>query len=133
MTSLRLSSATETMAYGHSLAGHLTSGDLVLLVGELGAGKTTLVRGILGALGHQLPVKSPTYNLIQVYPTVPAVMHADLYRLQEGHFDDLDDYLQDHLCLVEWPDRDKQLFDLATHIVSIEFEGDARRISISRQ
>lgn len=120
----------ETRAVGAELAGILGAGDLVLLKGELGAGKTTLVRGLLEALGWDEPVRSPTYNIIQVFDTKPSVMHADLYRLQSVSGLGLEDYLESHLCLIEWPDRASELKDERAWIVTIEpFEG-GRRVTI---
>ena len=73
--------------------------------GELGAGKTTWVRGLLAAYGFEGPVRSPTFNLIQTFDTLPPVMHADLYRVKSYEGIGLEDYLETHLCLIEWPDR----------------------------
>ena len=76
-----------------------------MLSGPLGAGKTTWVRAYLHALGYLGPVRSPTYNLIQTFDTLPPVMHADLYRLKGSMGIGLEDYLDTHVCLIEWPDR----------------------------
>ena len=99
---------------GAELAGLLTAQDgfaedaLVFLTGELGAGKTTLVRGILRALGFAGPVKSPTYTLIEPYEE-HEVYHFDLYRIgssQELDFIGIDDYLAARsIKLIEWPER----------------------------
>jgi tRNA threonylcarbamoyladenosine biosynthesis protein TsaE len=94
-----------TRALGAALSKRLNAGDTVLLSGELGAGKTTLVRGLLEALGHEGPVRSPSYNLIQTFDTVPPVMHADLYRVASHKGIGIEDYLDTHLCLIEWPER----------------------------
>lgn len=126
-----LADEAATRAFGASLAARFGAGDLVVLSGELGAGKTTLVRGLLEALGHEGPVRSPTFNLIQTYSTQPPVLHADLYRLGQGADIGLEDYLDDHLCLVEWPDRDPRLGARATAHVLITFEGDGRRIQLT--
>lgn len=96
---------------GGELAKDLRAGDVVLLAGTLGAGKTTLVRGLLAALGFQSEVRSPTYNLVQTFPTEPPVMHADLYRVQSYAGIGLEEYLENHLCLIEWPDRAEGLVD----------------------
>lgn len=94
-----------TRALGADLSRRLKAGDVVLLSGELGAGKTTLVRGLLEALGHDGPVRSPTYNLVQTFDTDPPVMHADLYRVTSHRGIGIEDYLDTHLCLIEWPEH----------------------------
>lgn len=109
----------------------LKVGDVVLLEGDLGAGKTTLVRGLLEGLGYAGAVRSPTFNLIQTFPTRPPVMHADLYRVPSYEGIGLEDYLDTHLCLIEWPDRAGGLIDPALcHRVKIEFERQGRRVII---
>jgi tRNA threonylcarbamoyladenosine biosynthesis protein TsaE len=81
------------------------AGDTILLSGPLGAGKTTFARAILHALGWQGPVRSPTFTLLHVYETQPPVAHADLYRVKGAEGIGLEEYLDTHLCLIEWPDR----------------------------
>ena len=118
-------------AVGAELSSVLAAGDVVLLEGELGAGKTTLVRGVLEALGHRGPVRSPTFNLIQTFETNPPVMHADLYRVRSASGTGLEDYLDTHLCFIEWPDRAFGLIDPEdAWIIRIEFAGSARRVEI---
>ena len=77
----------DTKRLARSLARHLEPGDLVILSGELGAGKTFLVRAVCRALGlpEQLPVTSPTFTLVHELPTRPPVAHSDLYRLGSAH------------------------------------------------
>ncbi|HRI43417.1 MAG TPA: tRNA (adenosine(37)-N6)-threonylcarbamoyltransferase complex ATPase subunit type 1 TsaE [Fimbriimonadaceae bacterium] len=89
------------------------AGDVVLLSGELGAGKTTFVRGVLECLGWSLPVRSPTFALVQVFPTQPPVLHADLYRVSGPSGLGLEEYFDDHLCFIEWPDRLAGMLDPA--------------------
>lgn len=104
-----LSSADETEALGRSLASHLRAGDVVALFGELGAGKTTLARGILAGLGHDGEVASPTFPIVIPYETlaVPA-WHVDLYRIDNpAEIEELalDEALQDGVLILEWPER----------------------------
>lgn len=122
-----------TRALGAHLALNLAAGDVVLLDGPLGAGKTTCVRGLLEALGHDGAVRSPTYNLVQTFNTVPPVMHADLYRVSSHAGIGLEEYLETHVCLVEWPDRAKGLIDPeACWRVEIAFDGAGRIARIQR-
>jgi tRNA threonylcarbamoyladenosine biosynthesis protein TsaE len=103
----------DTEEFGARLARARPAGEglvVVFLTGELGAGKTTLVRGFLRERGVAVAVRSPTYTLVELYPAGPVtVVHADLYRLrdpQELEALGLRDYAQDHhLWLVEWPER----------------------------
>lgn len=113
--SLNASDAAETRAIGARLAGAVLAADpseplLITLSGELGAGKTTLVAGLLAALGHPGPVRSPTYSLIEPYRLADRdIHHCDLYRLRDP--DELEDLgIRDLLTpravlLVEWPER----------------------------
>jgi tRNA threonylcarbamoyladenosine biosynthesis protein TsaE len=107
-----------TQALGRRLGVALGGRGVVFLEGELGAGKTTLSRGILRGMGHQGAVKSPTFTLVEPYDLgEQKVYHFDLYRLedpQELEYLGVDDYFQSHqesrleehqLCLVEWPDK----------------------------
>ncbi len=81
------------------------AGEALLLSGPLGAGKTSFVRGVLRALGWEGPVRSPSFSLLLPYPTDPPVLHADLYRVASGEGLGLEDYWDDHLCLIEWGER----------------------------
>jgi tRNA threonylcarbamoyladenosine biosynthesis protein TsaE len=103
-------SAAETMAWGERLAATLAAGDVILLFGELGAGKTCLVKGIAAGLGidpHR--VHSPSFIMVNRYEGPLPVNHVDLYRLEEGEdFADLgldDLFGGDGLTLVEWSER----------------------------
>jgi tRNA threonylcarbamoyladenosine biosynthesis protein TsaE len=117
---------------GIELGARWQPGDLILLEGPLGAGKTTLVRGYIESLGHADLVRSPTFNLIQTFDTTPPVMHADLYRLATWQGIGLEDYLDSHVCLIEWPDRAAGLAPLSTAwIVLIEFRGTGRRVTVT--
>jgi tRNA threonylcarbamoyladenosine biosynthesis protein TsaE len=102
-------SAAETEALGAELAGELKPGDVVLVSGELGSGKTTLIRGACRALGIDEPVVSPTFTIGRRYRGRIPVSHLDLYRLESLAAEDpglLDDYLTpDAIAFVEWPER----------------------------
>lgn len=101
-------SVEETQRIGKQLAAMLEPRDIVLLVGELGAGKTTLVKAIVESLGG-VHVTSPTFTLCHRYATIPPIAHVDCYRIEAG--DDLADLALDevidegHVALVEWGDR----------------------------
>lgn len=106
---VRLPDADSTRAYGHRLAGVLRAGDLVVLTGDLGAGKTTLTQGIGAGLGVRGQVASPTFIIARVHPPAagdgPALVHVDAYRL--GSLDevdalDLDTSLDEAITVVEW-------------------------------
>lgn len=105
-----LRNEADTVAAGLKLGALLEQGLTVYLEGQLGAGKTTLTRGILNALGHTGAVKSPTYTLVEPYEELPfRLYHFDLYRLgdpEELAYLGIRDYFHEgSLCLVEWPDR----------------------------
>jgi tRNA threonylcarbamoyladenosine biosynthesis protein TsaE len=126
-------SDADTRAAGAALAARLGAGDVVLFEGPLGAGKTTMIRGLLGALGHVGPVRSPTFNLIQTFDLPTPVMHADLYRLRDAGGLGLEDYLSTHISLIEWPDRLGGLVDeAACWRVDIRFEEEQRVIQVRR-
>lgn len=98
-------------AFGSRIAERLQPGDVVALEGGLGAGKTTLSRAILAALGHEGEVPSPTFTIIETYDAPPLrlpVVHADFYRLDDpAEVEELglDDYRDGAALLAEWPDH----------------------------
>lgn len=101
-------SAAATEAAAERLARHLQAGDLLLLAGQLGAGKTTFVRGLARGLGCAAEVMSPTFQLVRVYPGPIQLAHADLYRLEvSAELADLglDELLDEGVVAVEWGDR----------------------------
>lgn len=127
------SSAAETEALGARLAEHLGPGDVVVVSGDLGAGKTTLIRGACRALGVDSPVTSPTFTIGQRYEGDSApIAHLDLYRLENLGDEDpalLDDYLTpDSIAFVEWPAlAQPQLAGRRTLAVRLNHAGDDRR------
>ena len=126
-TSRDTSSAAQTEAAGEELGRRLRPGDLVLLKGELGAGKTTFVRGMARGVGSAAPVASPTFQLVRIYPGRVQLAHVDLYRLEkEDEVRDvgLDELLDAGAVVIEWGER---LTGAAGAFISIEHLGDDRR------
>lgn len=104
-----LNSLSQTQALGQTLAAGLRTGDCVLLFGEMGAGKTTLVKSMAAALGINPDlVISPTYTMVNIYQGQTEVYHVDLYRLQQPEdlesFDRDDLICESGLTLIEWPE-----------------------------
>ena len=129
-------SPAETEAVGAELAGRLRPGDVVLVSGELGSGKTTFVRGACRALGVAGAVTSPTFNIGQRYRGRVAVSHLDLYRLEHPEDEDpalLDEYLSgDSVVFVEWPERGDPGVGAVTARVRLEHRGgDRRRVTLA--
>src|SRR5437763_16225040 len=132
------SSAHETEAIGARVAGILSAGDVVLVEGELGAGKTTLVRGACRALGVKATVTSPTFTIGQRYDAPVPVAHLDLFRvpgLAGEEPDLLADYLRpDTIAFVEWPQGGEEtVAGFARIVVRVRLEhagGDSRLVSV---
>lgn len=134
--SVFLPNEAATLGLASRLAGALPDdrrGWLLLLDGDLGAGKSTLARGLIWALGHRGAVPSPTYTLVEPYdlPGGP-VYHIDLYRVADPEelrflgFDELDQGLR----LIEWPDRAAALLESADVGIRLAYEGTGRQASI---
>lgn len=130
----------ETERLAAELAGRLAPGDVVLVSGELGAGKTTFVRGACRALGVRGPVTSPTFTIARRYEDgrVP-VSHLDLYRLVGAHDEDpalLDDELgPGRIAFVEWPEADPEPLTgrpVAARVRLEHLGGDRRAVTIER-
>ena len=132
MESFESTCAGETEAFGARLAGCLEPGDVVVVRGDLGAGKTTLVRGACRALGVEEPVTSPTFTIGQRYRGAGVtVSHLDLYRLPGLEQEDpalLDDYLTpDAIAFVEWPAAASGRLRAPAHEVRMRHGGGDRR------
>ena len=118
-------SSAETEQLGAQLAEQLAAGDVVLVSGELGTGKTTFVRGACRALGVEGPVTSPTFTIGQVYGGPVEVAHLDLYRLSEIDPSILEDYVTpERVAFIEWP----LALPEATHRVWLEHAGGDNRV-----
>ena len=131
-------SAEDTIAMGRRLAERLSPPVLVLLWGELGAGKTTLTKGIISGLGagREEDVTSPTFTLVHVFHDHGKVYHVDLYRAEDFHDLEtlaLEDVLAETVVvIVEWPERLTLRTDSpAVHVRLEHLEGDTRRIIIA--
>ncbi len=133
-----LADSHATEQAGRVLASVAQPHHLIFLEGTLGAGKTTLVRGFLHALGHQGAVKSPTYTLVEPYalPTarIQQVYHFDLYRLgdpEELEYLGFRDYLDSHaVCLVEWAEKGIGFLPAAHLCVHLEYANEGRKLHL---
>lgn len=94
----------QTYNLASKLAKHIKGGDIILLNGDLGAGKTTFVKGFAKEVGVKIPVTSPTFNLLKTYETDNyTLVHVDAYRLEGGSFDELYDYAnEENVIFIEW-------------------------------
>jgi len=127
--------------FGEKIAqviGQINAPLLILLNGDLGAGKTTLSRGILNGLGHRGSVKSPTYTLVEPYDLeIGKVFHFDLYRLvdpEELYDIGFNDYLtESQLCMIEWPDKGGSLLPKADMSLQINSNGTGRQVILTAQ
>ena len=128
-------SLADTAAVGRALAGQLVPGDAVLLVGDLAAGKTTLVKEVAAALGATDTVTSPTFTLAQFYQSPGGqILHVDTYRLADlTEYRDLGlaDYTDDCVSLIEWGDKVAGEFDAALTVTLTTEGGQRRRIRFS--
>jgi tRNA threonylcarbamoyladenosine biosynthesis protein TsaE len=106
---VKLKEEKATLAFGRKLAKALRAGDVVTLAGQLSAGKTTLVRGLLEALGHRGEVPSPSFAIVQPYEALdPPVWHVDLYRIENvSDLEELglEDIREEGVLIVEWPEH----------------------------
>jgi tRNA threonylcarbamoyladenosine biosynthesis protein TsaE len=109
-----LPDAAATERFGRALGAQLRAGDVVALFGTLGAGKTTLARGVLRGLGFEGEVASPTFPIVQIYDTAPPLWHVDLYRIEHAEELEelgLDEAGGDAALVIEWPERLPRLWE----------------------
>jgi tRNA threonylcarbamoyladenosine biosynthesis protein TsaE len=138
--SVRTADPAQSVAVGQAISRHLRPGDVVLLHGDLGSGKTTLAHGILSGLGIEGPTPSPTFTLVNEYDGQTAdghpvrVFHLDLYRLHDDDDADLasiglEDYLapRDGISLIEWPERAASMLDGVYLVIEITPAGENER------
>ncbi len=128
-------SPRRTEEIGAELARQLQPGDVVLVSGELGAGKTTFVRGACRELGVTEPVTSPTFTIGSRYRGRVPIAHLDLYRVEDLRAEEpgiLDDYLTDDaIAFVEWPEAGRSLLDQEFTVEVEHAGGDRRRIAVT--
>jgi tRNA threonylcarbamoyladenosine biosynthesis protein TsaE len=132
---LKMPDPAATEALGRALAAGAAPGRVLHLRGELGAGKTTVVRGLLRGLGYTGRVKSPTYTLVEPYELSSLhFYHFDFYRLkdraewEQGGFRE---YFGAHsMCAVEWPERAGEMLSAPDLELSLSFDGEARRVQV---
>ncbi len=135
-SSLELPDERATLRLGAALAAGVAPGRVMHLSGELGSGKTTLVRGLLRELGHAGRVKSPTYPLVELYVVSRLnLYHFDFYRFKDrGEWleSGFRDYFNAHsACIVEWPERAGGLLPPPDLAVRLEISGPGRRAALS--
>ncbi len=138
---LELADEAATTALAKGLARCLQPGMVIGLSGDLGVGKTTLVRALLAALGHEGRVRSPTFTLLEPYNELKIpIYHFDFYRLsspKEWRYAGLQDYFgQEGVCLVEWPERAGTDLPTPDLLLTLAFAQstaaeDARRLSVA--
>jgi len=134
--SVSVASEEELVAYGEALGKALNGGLVVYLQGGLGAGKTTFCRGVLHAFGHEGPVKSPTYTLVEPYEfSECTVYHFDLYRIadpEELEFMGIREYFDENsACLLEWPDKGEGVIPKPDVELTIEKRKQTRYLRFS--
>lgn len=124
-------SASETETAGFNFVKKLSSGDVVAMFGDLGAGKTAFVRGMAKGVNSNYRVTSPTFTIVNEYPGTPDLFHFDMYRLRSS--DELfdigwEDYLsRSGICVVEWSENVLDAFDGTEYTVKIEKLSDTQR------
>lgn len=134
--SQNINTESEMLAFGAHIAASLPPSVIIFLHGELGAGKTTLTRGLLSGLGYDGKVKSPTYTLVEPYQLAERTLfHFDLYRLtdpSELQQIGVQDYFNnDAICIVEWPDKGDPVLPQADLNCYLDFTPGGRCVRIA--
>lgn len=131
-----LSDESETRRFGAGLVSCLKPGLVLYLRGDLGAGKTTLTRGLLEGLGVTGPVKSPTYSLVEIYPLTDfELYHFDLYRFtdpfewEEAGFREC--FHAQSICVVEWPDKGEGFVPVPDIIIDLSIAQQGRMVEVT--
>ena len=133
MKSFITNNALETIELGNKIGSLLVSGDVVLLTGDLSAGKTTITKGIGQALGVKKIINSPTFTIVKVYKGNIPLYHLDLYRLDGLNNDfDLEEYIEtDGVCVIEWPFQVKEILPKEYILITLNrLDEDKRSILI---
>lgn len=131
-------SESETLDFASKFAKTLVEGDIVLLDGDLGAGKTVFTKGVVSALSNGKSIAvSPTFVIVNVYDTVPVINHFDLYRINDvSELDAIgaEEYFYgDGVSIVEWPERAEGIFpDTAIKVFIEKVDSEKRKIRIER-
>jgi len=131
-----LPDAASTEGAGARIARCTAGGMVIGLVGDLGAGKTTLVRGLLRALGVKGPIKSPTFTLVELYKVLSLYLyHFDFYRFKNSGavaLADLREYFRpDAVCLIEWPERAGAELPVPDLVVELAFADSGRKVRLT--
>ena len=134
MQTLSIADEAQMLALGAKLIGQLSAGQTVRLTGGLGAGKTTLARGMIQSVLGNIDVPSPTYTLVQTYDMPDfELWHCDMYRLErpeDGYELGLLDAFEDSVCVIEWSDKLGGLIPEEALEIDIQFEGEGRKVKL---
>ena len=134
MQIVSIATEAELLALGAALIPQLSAGQTVCLTGGLGAGKTTLVRGMIQSVMGGIDVPSPTYTLVQTYDMPEfELWHCDMYRLErpeDGYELGLIDAFEEAVCLIEWPDKLGGLIPEDALSIEIVFDGEGRKVML---
>ena len=135
MLTVSIANEAELLALGAALIPQLSAGQTVCLTGGLGAGKTTLVRGMIQSVLGDIHVPSPTYTLVQTYEMPQfELWHCDMYRLErpeDGYELGLMDAFEEAVCLIEWPDKLGELIPKDAMRIEIVFDGEGRKVTLT--